>query len=171
MSSRMQDLNYSDDEQFECADAGAANTFPTPAGDLKKGDFVVIRGHACKVHDTSVVKGGKHGHTKAHLEGADIFTGQKLEIVAPSSFGMPCPVVTKTEFQLIDIDLDDGHRLTLLDDDCEQREDLDLPFKDNEPLARAIRAHFAAGKDLLLVAHKAMGIEQVMSFKFASAGK
>ena len=64
-------------EHFECADAGAADTFPTSAGDLKKGDYVCIRGRPCKVVQIDVVKVDKHGHTKAAIEGEDILTGRK----------------------------------------------------------------------------------------------
>jgi len=51
------------------------------------------------------------------------------------------------------------------------RNDLDLPMKENESLARAIRAHFDNGKSLILTAHKAMGIEAVLAFKFESNGR
>ena len=175
-----EDLNYSsaqdnnnkdsvedfNDEQFECADAGAAGTFPCAAGDLKRGDFVCIRGRPCKVAEIDVFKNGKHGSAKCSITGEDIFSFKKYELICPASFPMPCPVVAKAELQLVDID-EDG-RLTLLDEHFEQREDLDLPLKDNEPVARAIRAHFDAGKALTLTVQSAMGFEQVMSFKVES---
>ena len=167
-----EDLNYSsaadcDMEHFECADAGAANTFPCCAGDLKRGDFVCIRGRPCKILEIECFKNGKHGSAKCSIAGEDIFNFKKYELVCPGSYPMPCPNVTKTELQLIDIS-DEG-QLTLLDEEFEQREDLDLPLKDNESVARAIRAHFEAGKNLTLSVQKAMGIEQVMSFKVESA--
>ena len=41
-----------DDETFERADAGASLTFPVQAGNLKKGDFLCIKDHPCKIiHD------------------------------------------------------------------------------------------------------------------------
>ena len=39
----------SDDETFEKGDAGASHTFPSQAGSLKKGGYIVINGHPCKV--------------------------------------------------------------------------------------------------------------------------
>ena len=39
----------SDEETFESADAGAAHCIPFKAGDLRKGSFVAIKGHPCKV--------------------------------------------------------------------------------------------------------------------------
>lgn len=173
-----EDLNYSASEQhhhhdedyehFESADAGAADTFPCVAGDLKKGDFVCIRGRPCKIADMDVFKNGKHGSAKCSIVGEDIFVaGKKYELVCPAAYPMPCPTVTKSELQLIDISAEG--ELSLLDEDFEQRQDLDLPLKDNESVARAIRAHFENGKNLTLIVQKAMGIEQVMSFKVESA--
>ncbi len=159
------DSDY-EDELFECADAGAAETYPMAAGDLKRGDHVCIRGRPCRIIDISTAKPGKHGHTKATIEGEDLFTGKKHEIVAPSSYPMPCPFVKKQEFVLIDIA--DNGALSLLDDACEMRNDLDLPLDDghNEALGRAIRAHFNAGKSLILISQKAMGVEAIVAFKF-----
>lgn len=172
-----EDLNFSsnnedfDMEHFESSDAGATDTVPCQAGDLKRGDFVCIRGRPCKITDMDIFKNGKHGSAKCSITGEDIFNFKKYELVCPASYPMPCPVVTKSELQLVDI-AEDGEQLTLLDEAFEQREDLDLPLKDNESVARAIRAHFDAGKALVLTVQKAMGIEQVMGFKVdASCGK
>jgi len=162
------DSDY-EDELFECADAGAAETFLTSAGDLKRGDLVCIRGRPCKVLENDVVKTGKHGHAKACIEGEDIFTGRKYELVAPGGFPMPCPFVKKCELSLIDISHDG--QLTLLDEENEERCDLDLPFKENESLARAIRANFDNGKSLILMTQKAMGIEAVVAFKYEASGR
>ena len=179
MSFNKEDLNYSvaaiaqqqqqqplldvEEEIFECADAGAADTVPCQAGDLKKGDFVCIRGRPTKIVEIETFKNGKHGSAKCSITGEDLFTFKKYELVCPASYPMPCPIVSKAELQLIDISAEG--QLTLLDEHFEEREDLDLPLRDNEGVARAIRAHFDNGKDLTLTVQKAMGIEQVMSFK------
>ena len=133
-----EDLNYSasennnfdfEDEHFESADANAADTFPVAAGDLKKNDFVCIRGRPCKILDIETFKNGKHGSAKCSILGEDIFvTGKKYELVCPAAYPMPCPAVSKAELQLIDIS-EDGE-LTLLDEDFEERQDLDLPLKE-----------------------------------------
>jgi translation initiation factor 5A len=66
----------SDEEVFESADAGASDTIPVRAGELKKGMHVVIKGHPCKVVDISTSKTGKHGHAKANITALDIFTNK-----------------------------------------------------------------------------------------------
>ncbi len=37
------------DHDFTGADAGASNTYPIRAGEVKKGGYVVIKDHPCKV--------------------------------------------------------------------------------------------------------------------------
>ena len=36
-------------EEFEKGDAGASHTFPSQAGTIKKGGYIVIKGKPCKV--------------------------------------------------------------------------------------------------------------------------
>merc|ERR1712137_305685 len=61
-------LKMSDDEQFDQADAGAM-TFPTSAGDIRKGSHMLIKGFPCKIAEVTTSKTGKHGHAKASITG------------------------------------------------------------------------------------------------------
>jgi len=149
-----------DDETFERADADASLTYPVPAGDLKKGDFVCIKDHPCKIINVASMKPGKHGHAKTIILALDIFTNKKLEDQSPSSHTLPCPVVTRKEYQLLDIN--DG-MLSLMDDDNNTRDDLNLP--DDEEVALPIQEEFAAGKSLIVVVVSAMGKDCVVSSK------
>ena len=45
-------------------DAGASLTYPMQASKLAKGDFIVIKGHPCKITAKHTSKPGKHGHAK-----------------------------------------------------------------------------------------------------------
>jgi len=150
-----------DDETFERTDAGASLTFPMAAGNLKKGDFVCIKEHPCKIVDISTSKTGKHGHAKTIIVALDIFTNKKLEDQAPSSHSLPCPVVTRKEYQLLDINKDG--MLSLMDDDNNTREDLNLP--DDDEVAIPIKEEFAAGKNLVLIVVSAMGKDCVVGHK------
>ena len=38
-----------EDYTFESTDAGASETYPSEAGQIKKGGFIMIKGHPCKV--------------------------------------------------------------------------------------------------------------------------
>merc|ERR1711892_109175 len=56
-----------DDETFESTDAGASETYPMEAGQIRKGGHIMIKGNPCKVLDVSTSKTGKHGHAKCHF--------------------------------------------------------------------------------------------------------
>ena len=152
----------SDDEVFENAGGvGSALVYPIQAGALKKGDYMCIKGHPCKIIEMSVSKTGKHGHAKASIVAIDIFTKQKLEDQAPTTHNVDAPFVKSVTYSLMDV-REDG-QLSLMDDENNMREDLNLP-KDEE-LANEIRKQFEDGKELQLVVVSAMGTEQVLSFK------
>ncbi|CAJ1446329.1 unnamed protein product, partial [Effrenium voratum] len=64
---------------FERTDAGASQTYQQQAGTIKKGSYVMLKGHPCKIMEVTTFSPGKHGHAKAHMVGLDIFTGKKYE--------------------------------------------------------------------------------------------
>ncbi|CCD25811.2 translation elongation factor eIF-5A NDAI_0G00350 [Naumovozyma dairenensis CBS 421] len=156
----------SDDEQhtFETADAGSSATYPMQCSALRKNGFVVIKGRPCKIVDMSTSKTGKHGHAKVHLVAIDIFTSKKLEDLSPSTHNMECPVVKRTEYQLLDID--DGY-LSLMTMDGETKDDVKMPEGE---LGETMRAAFDEGKDLMVTIIAAMGEEAAISFKEAPQG-
>merc|ERR1712083_1076634 len=97
-----------DEQQFDSADAGAADCFPQQAGEMKKGSHVMIKGHPCKVAEVSSSKTGKHGHAKVHIVALDIFTQKKYEDLCPTSHNVSVPFVKRTEYQLLNADKDSG---------------------------------------------------------------
>merc|ERR1739838_1046387 len=115
-----------DEPTFEHADAGAADTYPTQAGEIRKGSHVMIKGHPCKVAEVSTSKTGKHGHAKAHIVAIDIFSGKKMEDLCPTSHNMEIPFVKHTEYQLLSADEDTGE-VSLLTEDGTTKDDLNLP--------------------------------------------
>jgi translation initiation factor 5A len=145
-------------ETFENADAGASGTVPIQAGNLKKGSFVVIKGFPCKVRtpvggaarssgnvgcvqiiETSISKTGKHGHAKIHMVALDIFTGKKMEDISPTSHNMTQPVVTRQDFQLLNVDDEDF--CSLMNDRSETK------VRSLQPTLHAA----TCGRDLLLI--------------------
>ena len=151
-----------DIETFESADAGASETFPMEAGQIKKGGYICIKNRPCKVVSISTSKTGKHGHAKCNFVATDIFNGKKLEDIVPSSHGTTVPNVFKSEYSLLDIG--DEDYLTLMSDDGETREDLKMPTYPEE-LESQIRDGFDKGEQLILGVVKSMGEEHVMSCK------
>ena len=151
-----------DTDIFETTDAGASETIPMEAGQIKKGGYICIKGRPCKVVSVSTSKTGKHGHSKSNFVATDIFTGKKLEDIVPTTHGTTVPNVFRTEYSLLDIS--DEDYLSLMDDSGETREDLKIPTYPEE-LEKNIRDGFDAGDQLILNVVKAMGEEHVMSYK------
>jgi len=151
----------SDDETFENADAGAAGCVPKQAGDVKKGSYIMLKGHPCKVVDYSTSKTGKHGHAKAHIVGIDIFTGKKCEDLCPTSHNMSEPIVKKFEYTVMDVGEDGA--LSLLTAEGEPKDDLNLPTGTDEldKIAEQIKAMFAEGKGIGITTMTAIGQESV----------
>ncbi len=148
------------DETFDSVDAGASETIPMEAGQIKKGGYICIKGRPCKVVSISTSKTRKHGHAKCNFVAIDIFTGKKLEDIVPSSHSTTVPNVFKTEYSLLDIS--DENYLSLMDSNGEIREDLKMPTHPNE-LVEQIRKGFDNDDSLILYIYKAMNEEHVMS--------
>src|SRR5690242_9928018 len=90
-------------------------TFPGSASHIKKGTYVIIDGHPCKCVDNVTSKNGKHGHCKCNIVGVDVFTGKKYNTVPPSSATMQLFELKRFDYQVTNIDEDEGV-LELLDD-------------------------------------------------------
>lgn len=98
---------------------------PVRAGNLKKGSYVLAKeSFPCKVLEVTTSKTGKHGHAKAHITCADIFTGKKYEINEPTSHNLKEPVVTKNEYDLIELSA--NGEVTYMDENNEYDESLTM---------------------------------------------
>ncbi|GME70543.1 unnamed protein product [[Candida] boidinii] len=157
-------MSAEEEHTFEQADAGSSLTFPMQCSALRKNGFVVIKGRPCKIVDMSTSKTGKHGHAKVHLVAIDIFTNKKLEDLSPSTHNMEVPFVSRTEFQLLDID--DGY-LNLMTPDGETKDDVKAPEGE---MGDKLQSDFDDGKDLLVTIIKAMEEEACISYKEAPKG-
>jgi translation initiation factor 5A len=151
-------------EKFEAVDAGSSKTYPQQAGTIRKGGHVMIKDRPCKVIDISTSKTGKHGHAKANIVAVDIFTGRKYEDVCPTSHNLDVPIVSRKEYQLIDVS-SDGF-VSLLTEDGNAKDDLKMPEGD---FGAQIRADFDAGKDILVTVQAACDEEQIVSHKCINA--
>jgi len=153
-----------DENDFQQATSGASTTYPAQCSSLRKNGFVVIKGFPCKIVEMSTSKTGKHGHAKVHLVGIDIFNGRKYEDLCPSTHNMDVPVVTRTEYTVLDL-TDDGF-CSLLNSDGTTKDDLKIPEGE---LGESLRKEFDSGKELVVTVIGALGTEAVIAFK--EAGK
>jgi translation initiation factor 5A len=156
----------SDEETFDSVDAGAADCTPIEAGAVRKGGFLVIKGRPTKIVDVSKAKVGKHGAAKCHFVGIDIFNQKKYEQICPASAQLAEPIVTRTEYTLVDIS-DDGF-LSLMASDNTMRDDLKVP--EDQVLAKRLKDRLDEGRDTLVTILGAMGDEQCIDLKEVAGG-
>jgi len=131
------------------------------AGQIRKGGYIMIKGHPCKVINMSTSKTGKHGHAKVNFTAIDIFTGKKMEDIVPSSHTTSVPFVSRSDYQLIEIT--DEDYLSLMEDSGETKDDVKLP--NDVTIAEEIRAAYENGDDVMVNIVTACGTEQVMGWK------
>jgi translation initiation factor 5A len=143
-------------------DAGASQTVPIQAGLCKKGTYVLLKGNPCKVLELSTSKTGKHGHAKANITGVDIFTGKKYQDISPTTHNLLQPIISKTDYTLIEIDEDNF--ITVMNEEGEIREDLSIEPGSNE-IHKKIQEDFNSGKNISITVLKSMGKEKVISYK------
>ena len=155
-------MNSDEETNFNIGNAGASETIPIKAGSCKKGVHVMLKGNPCKVIDVSTSKTGKHGHAKINITGIDIFSGKKYQESSPTSHNLMQPVITKQDYQLVELDNDDF--LTLLDENGSVREDLTLESDDNDLTSR-LKEDFKAGKEIMVTIQKCLQKEKVISYK------
>merc|ERR1711982_166171 len=158
-------------ETFESADSGASDTYPQQAGEIRKGSYLMIKGHPCKCVEVSTSKTGKHGHAKAHIVATDIFAGKKYEDLCPTSHNVSAPFVKRTEYQVLNADEKTGET-SLLTEDGSTKEDLFLPTfcKEREPdtdekVQKQLMEHFNAGKNTFAIVLSACSVEKIVDCK------
>ncbi|KAG4304326.1 hypothetical protein PORY_002301 [Pneumocystis oryctolagi] len=156
-------MSENTENNFFNSDTVGSSTFPVQCSALRKNGHVVIKGRPCKIVDMSTSKTGKHGHAKVHLVGIDIFTGKKLEDLSPSTHNMDVPNISRSEYQLVSINIDDGF-LSLMTPDGSTKDDIRLPEGE---LGEKIVSDFDSGKDLLITVVSAMGEEAALGVKEA----
>ena len=71
---------------------------------LKKGGYVMIGNHPCKIIGISVSSTGKHGHAKIKIDAIDIFTGYFFQQVYPGHICMEVPPVSEIEYKVINFE-------------------------------------------------------------------
>lgn len=143
------------------ASAESSQTIPMLASALRPGGYVMLRQQPCRIVDMSTTRTGKHGGDKVHITALDIFGDRKIEEHFMSTENVDVPLVTKQDYQLIDID-DDGF-LIVLTRDGKTREDLRLP--QNEA-GRQIQFAFGEGDENITVSTiAAMGREEAIGWR------
>jgi len=150
-----------EDEEFEVGNAGASQTEKTDTSRLKVGSLVMIKGNPCKVTDVSTAKPGKHGSAKVILKGRDILSAKTHECTYHAGDMVDAPIVTRTEYTLLNID--DG-ALELLMPSGDVKNDVNLPEAEHlKDVSTRIEEIFNEGKkECLVTVISTLGVEQVI---------
>lgn len=134
-------------------------TIPIRVGTIKKGTYLVMMDHPCKVVSITICKTGKHGHAKAAITGLDIFSGSKYVVRASTSQNMEQPIIKNTNYTVSHIQDDDF--VSLLSEDGLLKEDLKLP-----PDEVGERIKILLKKGIVIVnVLGSMGMEKIVSCK------
>ncbi|KAE8308686.1 translation protein SH3-like domain-containing protein [Aspergillus transmontanensis] len=128
-------------------------TYSMTNSDLRKGGHIVLKGRPCKIVEMSTSRTGKHGHTKVHFVGIDIFTGKKIEDISPSTHVSDVPVVHREEYKFDGTDVDDEY-LLLTDMNGNAKNDVPVPEGD---LGQVIMDYANSGNSGIVTVVSAMG--------------
>ena len=93
-------------------------------GSLKKGDTIIIDGHACKITDTTTSRPGKHGHAKVNMMAVGMLDDKKRNLVMPGHDKVEAPVVEKKNAQVLSIA---GNIANVMDTENYETFDLEIP--------------------------------------------
>ena len=135
--------------------------FPSTAGQLKKGDIMLINGEPCKILEITTSKTGKHGHAKANITGRNLFTGNKAEDSVSTSHNVTCGVIRKYEYDVLACNVDEKE-ITLVGEDNEEY-DFNVAETDGE-LLQKIQDAFDDGKDVTVNVIKFQEREKITEF-------
>jgi len=95
------------------------STQPIEAHHIKKGSYVMLKSHPCKIAEVKTSKTGKHGHAKCNITGIDVLTNRKYNDVAPGHLIFNAFELRKDEFDLLDLNSADGTASLLSSDNNE----------------------------------------------------
>jgi len=150
------------EEDFAVGESGVALTTPMRASNIKKGGYVMLKGHPCRVTTVEHIKNGKHGKAKNAVQGVDIFSGKKHDGLFPVKQDVEVPAQSSSEYTLSCIS-DDGEFVSMISDGGELRSDLRVP--DNELGEQLAVAFSEVDVEVTLIVLSSMGSEQITALK------
>ena len=158
------DFNFAEPiASYNDAVDASLDVYPADVGSIQKSDFVVLNGRPMKVVEVSHSQPGKHGHSKVHMVGIDIFTGRRTEDVRPCGHVIQVPNVTKKDYTVVEID--DENYVSLMDDNTfEVRRDMQLK-EDSDITQRLLDKYNEGDGQIRATVLKALGEEQIIAFK------
>merc|ERR1711957_621852 len=90
------------------ASVAMSNTKPLEAHHVKKGSYVMLKGHPCKAVDCKTSKTGKHGHAKCNITGMGVLTSKKYNEVHPGHIVLASFDVISIDYEVMELDEKEG---------------------------------------------------------------
>ncbi len=96
----------------------------TPS-EIKKGSFIIIDNHPCRVVNVDSSAPGKHGHRKFRIDALSIFDKTRHTLVTPSHTKIEIPIVDKRQAQVLSLPSED--KVQVMDLENYETFELDIP--------------------------------------------
>jgi translation initiation factor 5A len=84
-------------------------------GQLKEKQYLIIDDVICKINTMTKSKPGKHGAAKMRIVATAVFTGQKMNLLKPTSATVKVPILEKGSAQ-VNADLGDKYQIMDIND-------------------------------------------------------
>lgn len=134
------------------------------ANDLRVGKYVMLRDQPCKIVELHKSNPGKHGSAKIRIVGLHVFTGKKYDDLFQASEMATVPVVTKTDYEVLEIP-DDGS--LIVKKGSQVRKDLHLPTEDDlRTKIVDMNRQIKSGQRLLITVLSALDQEVIIAAKY-----
>lgn len=92
--------------------------------EIKKGSFLIIDDHPCKIVSVDISAPGKHGHAKARIEGFSMFDNTRHSCISPTHAKCDIPIIDKRQAQVLSVS---GETVQLMDSENFETFDMQLP--------------------------------------------
>lgn len=96
--------------------------------EIKKGSFLIMDDHPCKIVSVDISAPGKHGHAKARIDGFSMFDGSRHSTISPTHAKCDIPIIDKRQAQILSVS---GNRLQLMDNASYETFEIDIPEKED----------------------------------------
>ena len=126
--------------------------------ELRIGSHILINDGVCVIINITISKTGKHGSAKAHIVATNIFTDKKIHVLHSTSEIVKVPIVTKSNYTLLNIFDEDG--VSLLDEFMEEQNSI-VKLNSDEVCDKLIEL-FEEGKTVMVTVVSAMGLSRIV---------
>ena len=121
------------------------------ATEARVGTNIIHEGVFFTVKKIDISKTGKHGHAKARIEAANMFTGNKKIFVIPGHDKLEVPLVNKNKGQILSIA---GDKASIMDLESFETIEVDVPEELKSELAENDNVEYWNIEGKLLVKRK-----------------